>query len=231
VTLAPPKGVELVVRVGVAGGVELVRALGQLVGALEVELAGGRDGEAHAEGGEELFLRALERRLRLLPRHVGAVELPPLRRVGGDEARLQLRQLAQRGEERGVEGVDLRQRVLDLGALEGLVVDQADAVERDVDLLGDLAQAAHLRAPVDLRVEEVLVDAERAQPRQRVLVVVAAGDRLQDAALVERPQRFADAGPQLHVVPFGEDAVPQRPVEIPDDDFENLPLQPFSRLT
>ncbi len=61
---------------------------------------------------------------------------------------------------------------------------------------------------MDLRVEEVLVDPQLAQPGEGVVVVVAAGDRLQDAPLVEGPQRRLDARAQPHLVPLGQNAFP-----------------------
>src|SRR6185295_11562401 len=114
------------------------------------------------------------------------------------------------------EAKHLRQRERHLVALVRLVVDERDGFEADVEVLRDPLDRAALRTPMDLRVEEVLEEAELAQLRERRPPVVAARDRMQDAASVERLDRFADPGPEAYLRVFEEDSVPDRVIEIPD---------------
>ena len=218
------QGVELVVAVGVAGGVELVGAHGQLLGALQVLVARRVDDETHAEAGEELLARTLVLLLGLAALAVRLVHAAAHRRLVGDEARLEVGAGGQLGQLGSVEAAHLRQLGAHLVALERLVVDEGHGVETDVDRLGDLAHARRLRAPVDLRVEEVVRHPQLGELLPRRLGVVAAGHRVQDAAGVEGGQQLADAGAQAHLVALQQDALPQGVVEVPDQDLHGLRL-------
>src|SRR5437660_1554478 len=80
---------------------------------------------------------------------------------------------------------------------------------------GDGPHASRFGVPPDLRIQEVLLNPELRQLGQRQVWVVAAGDRVQDAALVQHLQRLAYAGPQSDIVVLQQDAVPDRIIEIP----------------
>jgi hypothetical protein len=151
---------------------------------------------------------------------VGPVQVPAFAGVGGDEPGLHLGQV---GNPFGVEGVDaqhLRVGEAHLVAFEGLVVDEGEGVDADVDRLCDGLHGAGLVAEVDLGVEEVLGDAELLQLRHGGVVVVAAGDRVEDAALVEGADHLHDGGPQGDGVVLQQHSVPHGVVEVPHHAFD-----------
>jgi hypothetical protein len=109
-------------------------------------------------------------------------------------------------------------------ALERLVVDEGDGVEADVDVLGDLGDRGRLGVPVDLRIEEVLGEAELLELGHGEGVVVAAGDRMEDAARVEGLDDVDDLRAEADLRVLEEDAVPDRVVEVPDHALDRLLL-------
>ena len=143
-------------------------------------------------------------------------------RVLGDEARLNSGRSSRSSSTRRVDAQHLLVGEGHLLALERLVVDEGDGVEADVDVLGDLGHGAGLRIPVDLRIEEVLGEAELLELGHRQVVVVAAGDRVQDAALVERLEDLDHVRAEHDLAVFEQDAVPDRVVEVPDHALDGL---------
>ncbi len=111
---------------------------------------------------------------------------------------------------------------MDLVALERVVVDEGDGVQADVDRLGDGRDRRRLRAPADLGIDEIVGHAELAQPAHRLIVIVLAGDREQDAAGVESPQGRQHRRVEPHLVAFEQDSVPERAVEVPDHHLDGL---------
>ncbi len=155
-------------------------------------------------------------------------------------------QLAAHGEEILAPHFDLGELRLHALALDRIVVDEDEALERKTELLGHRADVAGLVVPVDAPGDEIV---RRQQALMRVVLrvfpqlahrrlVVLAGSDQQDPAPLQRLQRLVDAEieadigiePADLVMPgegragLRQHARPQRAVEIDDDDF--LALEP-----
>ncbi len=213
------------------GGVELVGALRELRDPRGLGRRHRADVHTEVEASQERLERlggiAQPRARRLL-----AIErraLPVLRgqratveRPHAVEERWNLRGRGQRQDE------DLRTRGLHLGALDGVVVDEDEAVEAEVQLLGDRVDVLGLRLPVDAPGHEVLP----AEPHpgmpiedlQHVGLGVLAAEAQEPSRLVlaEHELLEGDAG-GVHV--DAERAVltahpgPQRLVAVEHDDL------------
>ena len=55
--------------------------------------------------------------------------------------------------------------------------------------------------------------------------VVAAGDRVEDAPLIEGLDDAGDARPEANLFVFEQDTVPKGIVEVPDKTFDERPLK------
>lgn len=105
------------------------------------------------------------------------------------------------------------------GPLEGVVVHEGQRVGGEVERPADLGDRLGLGIPADLGVDEQIGESEGGEPLHGRLLVVPAGDRVQDATPVEEPDQLDDPreGPDVGRVPgFQEYAVPERVVEVPD---------------
>src|SRR4029079_9027878 len=96
----------------------------------------------------------------------------------------------------------------DFVALERLVVEEGKGVQAEVDVAGDLRDRGGLGVPVNLWAEEVFVEPELAQLGHRSVVVVAAGDRMEDAPLVEGAEDLDGLGAKTDSRVLQQDAVP-----------------------
>ena len=107
---------------------------------------------------------------------------------------------------------------LDLGALERLVVDEDEAVQPQVQRRGDGGHRLALGTPADLGVQEIVGQAVAAQRGQPLVRVVLAGDGLQHAARVQRPDRRHRLGPRRDAggAVLGQGPGPQGLVQVPD---------------
>ena len=113
--------------------------------------------------------------------------------------------------------------------LEGIVVDEGERVDPDVEVLRDPLQGVGLRHPVDLRVQEVFIEAERLELLPRVIEGVLARNAVEDAHLVELPDQGDHVLLRAHVVRLEEDPVPERLIEVPDDALDvGLRVLPLS---
>jgi len=117
-----------------------------------------------------------------------------------------------------------------LVALEGLIVNKGNGVLADVDQAGDLAHRMGLGAPVDLRVEEEVVEIQLLELGHGVIVVVAAGHRVQDAAFVEFTKNAHRLGAHRHRLIFKEDTIPQGVVQVPGQALDYRTLFVAHRL-
>jgi len=122
-----------------------------------------------------------------------------------------------------VDAQHLRQREGHLSTLEGLVVDEGDRVQSDAQLLGDPGDRHGLGAPPDLWVQHQLVEPGGPQPREGEVGVVAAGDRVQHPARVERAHRGDDLRSDVDVAVLEKGPAPDRVVEIPGDALDPAP--------
>src|SRR5690606_28359483 len=125
--------IQLLVGVGSTSGVELVGPDGQLLGPLEIFPGRRRDGEGHVETGQELLVGADEVRLGLVTCDLVAIHVAPLRRLVGDEPRLELNTVQYGVDVLSVDAHHLWQRVTDFGALELLIIDERERVETKVE--------------------------------------------------------------------------------------------------
>ena len=99
----------------------------------------------------------------------------------------------------------------------------------DVEVLRDPLQGVGLRHPVDLRVQEVFIEAERLELLPRVIEGVLARNAVEDAHLVELPDQGDHVLLRAHVVRLEEDPVPERLIEVPDDALDvGLRVLPLS---
>ena len=57
--------------------------------------------------------------------------------------------------------------------------------------------------------------------------IVPAGDRLENAAIVERPDDLRDTGREGEPIALDQNSLPQSVVEIPDDTFDTGRRAPF----
>src|SRR5262249_44284669 len=100
--------------------------------------------------------------------------------------------------------------------LEGLVVDEGHGVEPYTQAIGDGLYQVGLVGPADLWVEEELIKPECRNSRPGRIVVVLAGDGLQDAAVVQLTDDVPDPRGEDWIIALQQCAAPQRVVEVPD---------------
>ena len=227
-----------------AGRIELRGALKQLLDALKAGFAAQPfdpalqlqrfqiDAFVHGVGAEFL---AAELRLD----QIGAG-----RRFGGDARHLQPRivqKLAAQAEGILAPGFHLRQPLAHTIALDRVIVDEQEAVEREAELFGDRANVLGFVAPIDAESDEII---EGEQPLARIVIgifpeladrrlVVLADAGQHDAATLQAEKGLMQAEEQADVgrgaadfrIPgegaagFGQHAGPQHAVEIDDDAF------------
>ena len=89
----------------------------------------------------------------------------------------------------------------DFSQFEFGVVDEQNAVDADVELLGDGFDALAFWLPGNLRAKEIVVQPEFLNHLQRVFRIVLAGDGVQDAALIQLANDLGDAGLQAAAGP------------------------------
>ncbi len=118
-----------------------------------------------------------------------------------------------------IEQHHLGTRRSNLSALERGIVHKEQRVDADVESVRNRPHALAFRIPGDLWMQEELVDSEASQHRHRIVVIVLAERRNQNAALVQASKDVLDARAKRHGVGtvFDECARPQRIVQIPDD--------------
>src|SRR6185503_6459038 len=215
-----PICIELVIGVAVAGRVELIGAVHQLLRALEIPFSRRRYRESHGEGREKTLLSSNELELGLLPHSLGAIHLPATRGIVGDEGRRKLRTCREPGGAGGIEDHQFRQGLTDFLALKGVVIDERDGVGADVDGLDDGLDVPGLRAPIDLRIEKVVREAEASQLLQRQVVIVSARDGMQDAPPIERAQDLGYSWTKLHAIALEKRSLPEGVVQVPDQELD-----------
>ena len=124
----------------------------------------------------------------------------------------------------GIDHRHLRERALDLFPLERLVIDEREGVETDAQALRDARDRLALRAPADLRMEEVLVQSPLPEDGHHVVGIVLAGDRMQDAATVRLLDRGDDVEPETNALRsiLDQGPIPERVVQVPHDALPRL---------
>ena len=203
---------ELGGRAGEPGGVELVRSHRQLGGALEVSLGRRSDGQRHPEGAKKIDPRAHKGLFFLPTLRLALVHLPAPPPVLGHVRGLQIRAIEQRWQRLGRGAAHLGVSEAHGLALEGVVIEEQERIEREIERARQRFERGRLLGPANLREEEILVEAERGEARFGGRRIIAAGDRLEDASLVS----------------LAEDAAPQRLVEISDHAFARRALRRFT---
>jgi len=189
---------------------------GQLLGALQVLLRGRVEREDHPQGGQEVLPGAREVPLLLPAFQVQAVQVAPPSRVDGLQARLELGALGDPGNLRGGQAQHLGVREGHLLALVGLVVHEGQRIQSQVQGAGDGGHRGGLGPPADLRGQEILPEPELLQASAGQVRVVAAGQRVQDAALVQGLQGLENPGAQPPSPAFQQDPFPEGLVQVPD---------------
>lgn len=137
---------------------------------------------------------------------------------------IKFRPLKQGGKEFGIINPHLGQGRGHLAPLEPRVIDEREGVDIDIQFLGDPPEIRALRVPVDGRVEEEISQAQFRDLFPSDLVLVLAGDGLQDAALVEAADQIDRFENHLHAVLaiVADHALPESVVQIPCHAFHFL---------
>lgn len=117
-----------------------------------------------------------------------------------------------------------RMDALHLVAFEGLIVNEQNRILADVQVAAYFLDRCRLRIPVDFRIQEIRFNAEFPQLAHRVLRIVPARNRMQDAPRVQFRQNLPDARLQRDLARLQQNAVPHRMVEIPYDALHFLDL-------
>ncbi len=106
-------------------------------------------------------------------------------------------------------------------ALKRLIIDENKGIEAQIEGFGYPGQGRAFGAPTDLWGEHVVEKAMMGEGGHRLIMVILAGNRLEDPARIEGFDHLANARLHHHALwpIFDQNAVPDRMVEVPDHDF------------
>lgn len=164
--------------------------------------------------------------LRGFPLGAVAVKLTPLTGFLSNKSRHERRLIGQRRDAAGGHAHDLRMSVCYLAELKRLVVDEGNGVKADVKALRDHAYGTRFWAPPNLGIDKIIQNPKRVQALHRDRALVSAGDRVQDAALVEGADDLNNARPRHGRAVLEQYPVPYRVVEIPHHTLDTAAPAP-----
>ena len=107
-------------------------------------------------------------------------------------------------------------------AFERGIVDESEAVEINVEAVGDLLQILAFTAPIDGGMKEILVETQTCEHLHGLIVMVLADRCLDHAALVQGVNQALGfrAHDQRARAVLNENAFPESVVEVPSDAFD-----------
>ena len=214
------EGQQLLIGIGISCGIELVGTYRQLLHPPQICLCHPGNIHMHVQRSQKLLRAPSKGLLCRLAVQVRLVHLPAVGRVLGDEAHREFRQVGQPRRLVRVIGTHLGVGKAHLVSLKGVVVHEGHRLRFEVQGGQDRLHRAGLVAPGYLGTEKVVGQAELLQLLHRAASVILGGDGLDDSPPVQLPDGVRHTGAQRSRASFGQGALPDGPVQIPDHTFD-----------